>query len=60
MALGAAPRDVLLMVLKQVGLMTVIGGVVGIAAAVGLGQVSQSLLYRMQGYDPVVLGGAAR
>jgi predicted permease len=55
MALGAAPRDVLLMVLRQVGIMTVVGGTIGVAAAIGLGRVSQSLLYRMQGYDPVVL-----
>jgi len=38
--------------------MTVVGGVVGVAAAVGLGRLAQSLLYRMQGSDPAVLAGA--
>ena len=59
MALGAAPNRVLLMILRQVGMMTLVGGVVGIAAAVGAGRLAQSLLYRLQGWDPVVLGGAA-
>jgi ABC-type antimicrobial peptide transport system permease subunit len=59
MALGAAPGEVRLMILRQVGWMTVVGGVVGIGAAIGLGRVAQSLLFKMQGYDPAVLGGAA-
>jgi len=59
MALGAAPGRVLLMILRQVGGMTVVGGVIGIAAAIGAGRLAQSLLYQMQGYDPVVLGLAA-
>jgi predicted permease len=59
MALGAAPNRVLLMILRQVGMMTLVGGVVGIAAAVGAGRLAQSLLYGLQGWDPVVLGGAA-
>jgi len=58
MALGAAPGGVRLMILRQVGVMTVVGGVVGVAAAVGLGRLAQSLLYRMQGSDPAVLAGA--
>ena len=59
MALGAAPGRVRLMILRQVGLMTLIGGIVGLAAAIGLGRLAQSLLYRMQGYDPAVLAAAA-
>ena len=59
MALGAAPSRVRMMILRQVGVMTIVGGVIGLAAAVGLGRVAQSLLYRMQGYDPVVLASAA-
>jgi predicted permease len=59
MALGAAPSHVLLMILRQVGMMTLVGGVVGIAAAVGAGRLAQSLLYRMQGSDPGVLALAA-
>jgi predicted permease len=59
MALGASPGRVLLMILRQVGMMTFVGGVVGIAAAVGAGRLAQSLLYRMQGSDPGVLALAA-
>ena len=59
MALGAAPGRVRLMILRQVGVMTAVGGVVGIGVAIGLGRVAQSLLFKMQGDDPAVLGGAA-
>ena len=59
MALGAPPARVRRMILRQVGMMTLIGGAIGLAAAVALGWLAASLLYRMQGYDPVVLGGAA-
>jgi len=55
MALGAAPGLVRGMVLRQVAVMTFIGGVVGLAAAIGLGQLAQSLLYQLKGYDPTVL-----
>jgi ABC-type antimicrobial peptide transport system permease subunit len=47
------------MVLRQVGLMTIIGGVIGIAAAFGIGRSAQSLLYGLAGHDPVAFGGAA-
>ncbi len=59
MALGAAPGRVRVMVLRQVGMMTIVGGAIGLTAAVWLGSLAQSLLYQMQGYDPVVLVGAA-
>ncbi|HEY4099697.1 MAG TPA: ABC transporter permease [Gemmatimonadales bacterium] len=59
MALGAAPGRVRVMILRQVGVMIVVGGGVGIAAAVGLGRLAQSQLYRMNGYDPAVLATAA-
>jgi predicted permease len=58
MALGAAPGVVRTMVLRQVGVMTIVGGVIGLAAAVGLGRLAQSLLYQMQGWDPFVLVSA--
>ena len=47
------------MVLRQVGLMTLAGGAIGLGAAVGLGQLAQSLLFQMKGSDPVVLMAAA-
>jgi ABC-type antimicrobial peptide transport system permease subunit len=34
--------------------MTLIGGAVGLLAAYGIGRVAQSLLFQMQGSDPVV------
>jgi predicted permease len=55
MALGAEPTRVRLMVLRQVGRMMLVGGVIGIAAAIGLGRLAGSLLYQMSGWDPVVL-----
>jgi len=59
MALGAEPSRVRGMVMRQVGLMTLIGGVVGLVGAVWLGSVAKSLLYQLQGYDAVVLVSAA-
>jgi ABC-type antimicrobial peptide transport system permease subunit len=59
MALGATPQRIRTMVLGQVGVMTVVGGLVGMAAAVWLGRISESLLYQLKGWDPVVLGGSA-
>ncbi len=39
--------------------MTMIGGVVGPAGAVGIGQAAQSMLFQMEGNDPVVFATAA-
>ena len=55
MALGADAGRVRGMVLQQVGLMTLIGGVIGIAGALGLGRAARSLLYELQGHDPIVI-----
>ncbi|MEO7998102.1 MAG: ABC transporter permease [Gemmatimonadaceae bacterium] len=54
MALGADSSRVKQMVLRQVGGMMVVGGVVGIVAAFGLGHAARSLLYGLKGYDPMV------
>jgi predicted permease len=54
MALGADSGRVQGMVLKQVGMMTGIGGVIGIAGAFGLGKAASSLLFQLKGHDPVV------
>jgi len=59
MALGAAPGRVRGMVLRQVAIMTIVGGAIGLAAAIGLGRFAQSLLFELQGHDPAVLGGSA-
>jgi ABC-type antimicrobial peptide transport system permease subunit len=36
--------------------MTAVGGVIGIVAALGIGRVARSLLFGMEGHDPVVIG----
>jgi predicted permease len=54
MALGADARNVRALVMRQVGVMMVVGSVIGIAAAVGLGRAASSLLYGLKGHDPVV------
>jgi predicted permease len=59
MALGAQPQRVRGMVLKQVALMMVIGGTIGLTAAVWLGSVASALLFEMKGWDPLVLVSAA-
>jgi len=58
MALGAAPSRIHGMILGNVGWMILIGGTVGIAAALAVGRLAESLLFRLKGYDPVVLGSA--
>jgi predicted permease len=58
MALGANGGSVQMMVMKQVGMMTLIGGVVGLAGALALGTAAKSLLYELKGYDPLVMGAS--
>ncbi len=58
MALGAAPSRVRGMVLRQVALMTLVGGAIGLGGAVWLARLAESLLYELKGHDPVVLIGA--
>jgi len=59
MALGAAAPTVRGMVLRQVGVMVVIGGIVGIGGALALGRGAQSLLFEMEGIDPTVIALSA-
>jgi ABC-type antimicrobial peptide transport system permease subunit len=54
MALGADAASVRAMVMRQVGVMTIVGCVIGIAGALAIGRGAKSLLYGMQGYDPLV------
>jgi ABC-type antimicrobial peptide transport system permease subunit len=58
MALGAAPGRVRAMVLKQVGVMTLVGGFIGLTAALWLGPMAESQLYQLKGRDPLVYVGA--
>lgn len=57
-ALGASPRALRAMVLRQVGRIAVVGIALGLAAAVGIGRVVGALLYGLSGYDPFVLAAA--
>ena len=59
MALGADAGRVRRMVLKQVGVITAIGGVVGLVAAVALSRIASTLLFGLQGSDPVAMTAAA-
>ena len=58
MALGAHAGSVLRLVLRQVGLMLLIGGVVGIGGALAAGRAARSLLYQLEGNDPLVFTAA--
>lgn len=59
MALGAAESTVRGMVLRQVARLAAVGAVLGGVAAFWLGRGARSLLYGLEGLDPLVLGGAA-
>lgn len=54
MALGADARRVQVMVLRQVGVITVVGALVGALGAYGLGRAARSLLFGLEGHDPFV------
>ncbi len=53
MALGADGRRVRALIARQVGIMAGIGAVLGIAAALGAGRAARSLLYQLEGHDPL-------
>jgi predicted permease len=59
MALGADSTNVRHLVLRQVGLMTAVGAAIGLASAVALGRVAESLLFQMNARDPFVFAAAA-
>jgi putative ABC transport system permease protein len=59
LALGAHPRRLRAMVLRQVGTMALIGAGLGLIAALGLGRAAEALLFGLSGRDPAVLVAAA-
>jgi predicted permease len=54
-ALGAAPARIYSMVMRNVGWMILIGGAAGLAAALAAGKLAESMLFNLNGHDPVVL-----
>ena len=59
MALGAGAGRVRRMVLGQLGVMLLVGGALGLAAAVAAGHAARSLLYGLEGTDPTVLAAGS-
>lgn len=59
MALGADSRRVRRMVLWQVGRMTLAGGALGIVAGLLMGRAARSLLFGLEGNDPLVVASVA-
>ncbi len=58
MALGADGGRVQGMILRQVALMAGVGATIGALGALGIGRAARSLLYGLDGHDPVVFGAA--
>ena len=58
MALGATRESVLRLVLRQSARLALIGAVVGLALAIGVGLVLQSLLIGIRPIDPIAFGTA--
>ena len=59
MALGAQRRMVLRLILAQGGRLALAGVAIGALASAGVGQVLESLLYGVSGFDPLAYGIAA-
>ena len=58
LALGATPGSVFWLVMKQGGLLALVGTFVGLAVALASGRIVASRVYAIRAADPLVLGGA--
>ena len=58
MALGADGGNLRGMVMRQVARMALVGGAIGLAAAIAVGRLAKSQLFEIEAYDPVVLVAA--
>lgn len=58
LALGAPGASVVRMVLRQVAWMGVLGGALGLLAAIVIGVLAQSLLFGLSPYEPLILFGS--
>jgi len=58
LALGAVPRQVLAMVLREASWMSVVGIATGVGASLLLSRLARSMLFGIAPYDPATLCGA--
>jgi predicted permease len=58
-ALGAVPRDVLWLVMKDVGTLVLFGLAIGLPVALALGRLVESQLFGLKAADPAIYAGAS-
>jgi predicted permease len=58
LAIGADPGAVRLMVLREVGILALIGALIGAPGAVLLAKFAEPLLYGLKSYDPIVVAAS--
>ena len=58
-ALGAVPRDVLWLVMKDVGVLVLLGIAIGAPTALALGRLVESQLFGLHAGDPAIFAGAS-
>jgi predicted permease len=59
MAFGATGGDVRRLVFGHVGRITLVGGVIGVGAALGLGRLGQAFLFRLEGFNLPIIAAAS-
>jgi len=59
MAIGAAPSDVMRLVLKEAITTTAVGLAIGLGLGILLGWGMSAVIYQVSPFDPITLGGAA-
>jgi ABC-type antimicrobial peptide transport system permease subunit len=59
LALGAAPRQVIRMILREVCALVAIGTLMGIVLSLLAGRAAASLLFGLRPYDPLTVAGAS-
>jgi len=58
-ALGAVPRDVLWLVMRDVGTLVIFGLAIGLPMALALGRLVESQLFGLKAADPAIYAGAS-
>jgi ABC-type antimicrobial peptide transport system permease subunit len=59
LALGATKRGMVWMVLREALVLALIGIILGLPVAIGLGRLTKALLYGIEPFDMTAVGGAA-